>query len=173
MDHPATLASPRPWRAAALLAAGVATIELLLLVVIGLAWAANPFAGGETAVDEPRAAAAAAKPSASAAAAPTKAAAAASLPRSETSVIVFNGNGIPGAAGRAAGLVRSLDYLIAGTGNARRTDFRRSLVIYRPGYKGEALRLAQDLRVKRVAPLDGMSAAELEGAHVALIVGGP
>ena len=172
MDHPATLASPRPWRAAALLAAGVATIELLLLVVIGLAWAAKPFAAGATA-DEPRRAAAAAKPAASAPAAPAKEAAAASLPRSETSVIVFNGNGIPGAAGRAAGLVRSLDYLIAGTGNARRTDFRRSLVIYRPGYKGEALRLAADLRVKRVAPLDGMSAAELEGAHVALIVGGP
>ena len=171
MDHPATL-SPRPWRAAALLAAGVATIELLVLVVIGLAFVANPLAGGgEAPPEEPRAAAAAQQAPASAPAARATEAAP-SLPRSETSVIVFNGNGIPGAAGRAAGLVRSLDYLIAGTGNARRTDFRRSLVIYRPGYKGEALRLAQDLRVKRVAPLDGMRPAELEGAHVALIVGG-
>lgn len=95
----------------------------------------------------------------------------AKLARNETSVIVLNGNGIQGAADEAAGVVQSLHYLIAGTANAPRTDFPRSLVMYRPGYKGEALRLAKDVRLKRVVPLDGMRAAELQGAHVALILG--
>lgn len=95
----------------------------------------------------------------------------AKLARNETSVIVLNGNGIQGAADEAAGVVQSLHYLIAGTANAPRTDFPRSFVMYRPGYKGEALRLAKDVRLKRVVPLDGMRAAELQGAHVALILG--
>lgn len=95
----------------------------------------------------------------------------AKLARNETSVIVLNGNGIQGAADEAAGVVQSLHYLIAGTANAPRTDFARSLVMYRPGYKGEAMRLAKDVRLKRVVPLDGMRAAELQGAHVALILG--
>ena len=101
----------------------------------------------------------------------TSAPAVAKLARNETSVIILNGNGIPGAADEAAGVVQSLRYLIAGTGNAPRTDFARSLVMYRPGYKGEAMRLAKDVRVRRVVPLDGMRAAELQGAHVALILG--
>jgi len=44
-------------------------------------------------------------------------------------------------------------------------------VMYRPGYKGEAMRLAKDVRVRRVVPLDGMRTAELQGAHIALILG--
>ena len=95
----------------------------------------------------------------------------AKLARNETSIIVLNGNGIPGAADGAAGVVQSLHYLIAGTANAPRTDFARSLVMYRPGYKGEAMRLAKDVRVRRVVPLDGMRAAALQGAHIALILG--
>ena len=67
--------------------------------------------------------------------------------------------------------MQSLHYLIAGTANAPRTDFARSLVMYRPGYKGEAMRLAKDVRVRRVVPLDGMRAAALQGAHIALILG--
>jgi hypothetical protein len=44
--------------------------------------------------------------------------------------------------------------------------------MYRPGFEGEARRLARDLGIKRVAPLDGLRASELQGAHLALIVGG-
>jgi hypothetical protein len=43
--------------------------------------------------------------------------------------------------------------------------------MYRPGYRGEGLRLGRDLRVKIVGPLDGMTTRELLGAHVALVVG--
>ena len=63
-------------------------------------------------------------------------------------------------------------YLIAGTGNAPRTDFRRSLVMYRPGFEGEARRLARTSACGASSPLDGMRARELQGAHVALIIGG-
>ena len=177
MDHPVSLSSAPPWRAAALVAAGIATLELLVLVVVGLAFVAKPFtgeAGGTVWEPAPAAAPVAKKKKAAAAGRPVngEAEAAPALPRNETSVIVLNGNGIPGAAGKAASLVRSLEYLIAGTANAKRTDFPRSLVMFRPGYEAEARRLAQDLRVKRVVPLDGMRAADLEGAHVALILGG-
>jgi hypothetical protein len=44
--------------------------------------------------------------------------------------------------------------------------------MYRPAFEGEARRLAKDLRIKRVAPLDGMRASDLQGAHLALILGG-
>ena len=43
--------------------------------------------------------------------------------------------------------------------------------MYRPGYRGEALRLARDLRIRIVGPLDGIRTRELMGAHVALVVG--
>jgi hypothetical protein len=44
--------------------------------------------------------------------------------------------------------------------------------MYRSGYKGEAIRLGHDLHVRRVMPLDGMRAGDLQGAHIALIIGG-
>ena len=169
MDHPGSLTpSLAPWRAAALVAAAVATIELLLLVTIGLAFAAKPFADDAEQAVKTRGAAktsgAAALPGSPEPASPT-------LSRGETSVLVLNGNGLQGAAAVAAERVRVKGYLIAGTANAPRTDFRRSLVMYRPGYRGEAERLAKDLRGARVGPLDGLRAADLQGAHVALIVG--
>jgi hypothetical protein len=45
-------------------------------------------------------------------------------------------------------------------------------VMFRPGFKTEAQRLARDLGLKRVGPLDGVRARDLQGAHVALVVGG-
>jgi hypothetical protein len=43
--------------------------------------------------------------------------------------------------------------------------------MYRPGFAREAKRLGRDVGV-RVAPLDGMRIRDLQGAHVALVVGG-
>jgi hypothetical protein len=165
VEHPAPLDRPFAWRKTALVAAGIASLELLLLVLVGLAILTHRFdPAGATAAKR---AAGAGEPAGSAKARVP----AAKLPRSETSVIVLNGNGMPGAAGEAADLIRSLRYVIAGTENAPRTDFARSIVMFRPGYRGEAARLARDLRVRRVAPLDGLRAADLQGAQVALIVG--
>ncbi|HEV3408594.1 MAG TPA: LytR C-terminal domain-containing protein [Gaiellaceae bacterium] len=155
-----------PWRTAALVAAGVAAVELVLLVAVGLALAAEPFADdagravATRTANEPG-------PGPQGEREPTSP----TLSRGETSVLVLNGNGLQGAAATAAGRVRTHGYLIAGTGNAPRSDLRRSLVMYRPGYRREAERLAKDLGVRRVGPLDGVRAAALQGAHVAFVVG--
>lgn len=160
---------------AAIVAAAIAALELFVLVIVGISFATKLLSneagraasvGAEApAADEAASAGAGARAQAAGEAAPL-------LPRGDTSVLVLNGNGVRGAAAIAAEQVRGLRYLIAGTGNAPRTDFRRSLVMYRPGREGEAARLAQDLKVKRVAPLDGMRLRDLQGAHLAFIVGG-
>ena len=44
--------------------------------------------------------------------------------------------------------------------------------MFRRGYRPEAVRLAADLKVKIVGPLDGLRPRDMMGAHVALVVGG-
>jgi hypothetical protein len=92
------------------------------------------------------------------------------LDRGETSVIVLNGNGISGAAGETAARVRSLEYVVSGVGNAPRSDFP-TMVMYRGTHRREAQRLAKDLGLRLVGPLDGLHAQDLMGAHLAVIVG--
>ena len=86
-------------------------------------------------------------------------------------MLVLNGNGVAGAAASTGELVRGKGYVIAAVGNAARTDYRRSVVMYRPGYAPEAARFARDLRVKIVSPLDGLRLKDLMGAHVAVVIG--
>ena len=176
MDQPAQLSAPQPWRSAALVAATIAAVELFLLVVLGFAFGAKLFSRQVERVNAtasaPAAQAIVAETPVPRTEAPIEAAAPVILARNETSVIVLNGNGVSGAASVAADRVQRRGYIIAGTTNAPRTTFRRSLVMYRPGREAEARRLARDLKVKRVAPLDGIRIADLQGAHVALIIGG-
>jgi hypothetical protein len=178
VDHLTSLPREYPWRTTAIVAAGLAAFELVLLVMLTLAFLAKPLIGrggddgGATA--RPAASAPAAEAEGEAAAAATSTARPAARPalaREATSVIVLNGNGSAGAAGDKADLVRTRGYVITGTANAPRTDFARSVVMYRPGYRAEAVRLARDFNVTRVTPLDGLRPAELQGAHLALIVG--
>jgi LytR cell envelope-related transcriptional attenuator len=93
------------------------------------------------------------------------------LARAQTAVIVLNGNGRTGAAGTAADRVRQRGYLVANVGNAARSDYTRTLVMYRRGYAAEGARLAHDLHVHLVTPLDGMRPGALMGAHLVLVVG--
>jgi hypothetical protein len=44
--------------------------------------------------------------------------------------------------------------------------------MYRIGRRPEALRLARDLRIGLVSPLDGLRPRDLLGAQVAVVVGG-
>jgi hypothetical protein len=94
------------------------------------------------------------------------------LSRRDVSVLVLNGNGVSGAASSLAGELRGDHYLIAATGNASRTDFAHSVVMFRPKYEREAKRLARDIGVRRVTPLDGLRLRDLQGAHVAVVIGG-
>jgi len=94
------------------------------------------------------------------------------LPRGRTTVVVLNGNGIPGAAAVSADKAHSFHYVITATTNAPRTDFSRSVVMFRPGFKPAAQRLSKDMGVKHVSPLDGITKRDLQGAQLALIIGG-
>lgn len=174
MDHSSRLPAAQPWRSAAFIAATVAAVELLILLVAGIFLFGKFFAGEVDKARDPAAVARAAverQATAPAAGGSGRAGAKPLLDRRKTSVLVLNGNGVAGAAAAGADRVRSRHYLVAGTGNAPRTDFTHSVVMYRPGFKGEAQRLGHDLRIRRVTPLDGMRIRDLQGAHVALVVG--
>ncbi|MGH3132921.1 MAG: LytR C-terminal domain-containing protein [Gaiellaceae bacterium] len=173
MDHP--LAAPdalvRPWRLAAFVAGGIAAFELLLLLVIGGGALVHSvsnrleLAARDRVLTPPAAVKrkpAARKP------APTPVA---KIPRGRTVVLVLNGNGITGAAASAASRVRSRGYRIGSVGNAPRSDFARSLVMFKPGYAGEGRRLARDLGVKQVGPLDGMRVRALGRSQLVFVLG--
>ncbi len=176
MDHPLRLdrveLAVRPWRTAAVVVAAVAAVELVLLIVLGGALLAKP---------EPAASAAArkavsgatAKPAAKPKPLPTRAtkAAPAQLPRRKVRVVVLNGNGRNGAAAAAASRVSGEGYRLGLVGNAPNHEYARSLVMYRRGFEGEGRRLARDLGIRLVGPLDGMRPAQLHGAHAVLILG--
>ena len=158
MDHP--LPSANRWRARALVLAAVAAVELVVLVIIAAVVVGRMLVGGvETAARERVLTPVKPKP------APQQL-----LERNETSVIVLNGNGVSGAAGTTAAKVKSLEYVVSAVGNAPRSDFR-TMVMYRGKHRREAQRLAKELRVKLVGPLDGLRAKDLMGAHLAVIVG--
>ena len=180
MDHVYTRQTvDTPWRTAAIVAAAVAAVELFILLLVGVVFGAKLLTdqaekaivtattGAKTAATPPPVTETEAKK-----ATKTKSTPVAELPRKRTSIIVLNGNGLPGAAAVSADRLQRFHYIIAATGNAPRTDFRRSLVMYRKGYEGEAIRLAHDLHIRRVTPLDGLKLRDLQGAHLALIIGG-
>ncbi|HUH14573.1 MAG TPA: LytR C-terminal domain-containing protein [Gaiellaceae bacterium] len=155
-----------PWRTATLVASAVAAVELVALVGLGVVVLAKP-------VSEHVRQAAEAQVLAPVAPKPSRAPAAGepTLTRAETSVIVLNGNGRAGAAAQSAAAVRRFGYTIGTVGNAPAGDVSRTVVMYREGHRAEAARLAADLDVKIVGPLDGLKPADLLGAHVALVLG--
>jgi len=164
----------RPWRTAAFVLAAVAAVELLVLVVVGGALLAKPSTGTATKPTSKKAAVAK-----TAAAAPKKVThvvkktppPAAHIARGKVKVLVLNGNGRQGAAAAAAARVSHRGYRIGGVANAPRSDFTRSLVMYRRGFEGEGRRLARDLGIGIVGPLDGLRTSQLAGAHAVVVVG--
>jgi hypothetical protein len=160
VEHALPNPSRYPWRTIAVVAAGIATVELVALVLTATALIAKPVA------KEARAAARRhSSPAANAQARPM-------LARRLVSVTVLNGNGIAGAAAATASRVRARGYKIRKVGNAPRSGYGRSVVMYRAGYRPEALRLARDLRIALVSPLDGLRARDLAHAKLAIVVGG-
>jgi hypothetical protein len=172
VDHP--LAAPdaliRPWRTAAYVAGGIAMVELLLLLVIGGGALLGAISDRVQLAATEHALAPVAPPKPAAKRKPDPVPAA-KRPRSRTVVLVLNGNGRAGAAASAAARVRGRGYKIGAVGNAPRSNFARSLVMFRPGFVGEGHRLARDLRVGLVGPLDGMRIRDLGRAHAVFILG--
>jgi len=179
MDHPVEYEPLQPWRIAAMVATGIAAVELFILLLIGFLVGARAFSDKtETATiaaikrEVPQAAQTQASEQQKPADASQKKEAPKVLPRWRTSVVILNGNGIPGAAAVNADKAHSLHYVITATGNAPSTGFARSMVMFRPGLKTAAQRLAKDMGVKAVTPLDGITKSDLQCAQLALIIGG-
>jgi LytR cell envelope-related transcriptional attenuator len=176
VDHPIRLdraeLAVRPWRTATLVVAGIAALELVLLVMIGGALLAKPGHPARNAAPAKAKAVSTTHASRKAPVKATKAVPAAELPRRKVTVLVLNGNGRQGAAAAAASRVQHRGYRIGLVANAPSHDYATSLVMYRPGFQGEARRLARDLGVKVVSPLDGVRPGQLHGAQAVLILGG-
>lgn len=170
MDHPLPHVDRlvRPWRTATLVAGAIAGLELLLLIVVGGALLARPDADGprRTAAPPQQASAARASPKPAAKQVGTP-----SLGRRKVAVLVLNGNGVQGAAASEAARVQRRGYRIRAVANAPRRDFVRSVVMYRAGFAPEAHRLARDLGIRMVGPLDGIRSGQLRGAHAVVVVG--
>jgi hypothetical protein len=85
----------------------------------------------------------------------------------EIQVDVYNGTGAGNAAASMANRVAGLAYQIGKVGNAKRTDYRKTLVYYPPGGQGIAARLGREL---------GIGTAALPGGEnpnrLVVIVGG-
>jgi hypothetical protein len=162
VEHALSTPPHHPWRTIAVVAAGVATLELLGLVIAGTALLARPIAhhARDRAV------------TAATAASHVKAPVFPLLRRRRTSVTVLNGNGLAGAAAAEASRVRARGYRVGKVGNAPHMGYGRSVVMYRPGRRREAVRLASDLGIARVSPLDGLRLRDLHAAKLALVVGG-
>jgi hypothetical protein len=169
VDHAQQLPRGFPWRAAALVTATIAAVELVALIAGGTALLARPVHH------------AAPKPGRTTASAATRpvmhvpaAAKVPSLPlrpRSRVAVLVLNGNGVQGAAGSEAAHLHGLGYRIGGAQNAVRHDYARSMVMYAPGYGKEARRLSRDTGVRMVAPADGLTPSVLRASPLVLLLG--
>ncbi len=162
----------RPWRTATVVASLVAAVELVLLVGAAVILLAKPLAH---AVQRHAESAALAPASSSTKPAPVRhhhvKLAPPKISRQKTHVFVFNGNGQQGAASTAASRLISLGYRVPGTANAKRQNYANTVVMYRRGFASEGMRLAHDMHVKVVGPLDGVSTSALQGAQLAVVLG--
>ena len=173
MDAP--LSAPdaliRPWRTATLVASLVAAVELVLLLGAGFLLLAKPLAHAMQKHATATAFAPAKKHTVTPVVRKQAPIALPKLLRSQTGVFVFNGNGRSGAASSEAAKLSNLNYLVPGTGNAKRQDYATTVVMFKEGFQAEGARLARDLHVKVVGPLDGLAPSALRGAQLAIVLG--
>ena len=160
MEHVHPLDRPFPWRAAALVAGVVALAELTALIAL---------AGVRLLHVHPPPTTTPARTS------PVRShvntpAVRALRPRSRVSVLVLNGNGVSGAAGTEATQLLARGYRHALAADAPST-YARSVVLYRPGWQREAQRLAHDVGIRAVTPLDVRLPRPDRGDQVVLILG--
>jgi LytR cell envelope-related transcriptional attenuator len=172
VEHAEHLPRAFPWRTATVVVGTVAAIELVALIGIGATHVASSLRADARATTPSTRAVAAVQPVRRHV---VKVAALPSRPlraRASLSVLVLNGNGVNGAAGREAVSLQTLGYGSSRSQDAPRHDYARSMVLYRPGFTKEARRLAHDAGVRLVAPVDGMTKAQLKGSPLVVVLGG-
>ena len=150
MEQVQPLSRPFPWRLATLVASAVA-----LAILAGLVLTHRPV--------QPR-------PVSDTGRVPTREAVTPLRPRSRLSVLVLNGNGIPGAAASTAEIVRARGYPVTATADAP-TNYPRSVVMYKHGFTREAERLGRDLNLKTHRLLDPLAVPGGTRAQLVVIVG--
>ena len=158
MEISAPAVRPRQWRAATLVVCGIAAFQLLLLLII--------FGGVFSRTSTANAKSPAAKNQRIGRAEPKHP----RLARTQTKVLVLNGNGITGAAAAESDSLLARGYKVTATGNTAHT-YGQSVVLYRPGRLPEANRLAADEGIPLVGPLDGITTRQLHGAHLVIVLG--
>ena len=175
MDRAASLSDAFPWRAATLVAVGVALLELVGLLAVGALLVARHTTMRATAASR-HVVQHHTAPARHVAAIPAKDRFEA-VPltplraRTQVPVLVLNGNGVAGAAHAEAARLQALGYRIRGAANAPRHAYSRSMVMYVPGYVREARRLSRDIGIRLVAPVDGLTPAALRTARLVVLLG--
>jgi len=173
---------PFPWRTATLVATAVAGVELIGLITIGAfhySHALRPASAASQAVLAPtHAHHAAAKPKVHRKVVPVPkkdrfgyVSTHALRPRSQVPVLVLNANGVQGAAHTEAARLQALGYPIGGAANAPSHHYAQSMVMYLPGFRAEAQRLAHESSIRLVAPVDGLTPATLSGSRLVVLLG--
>jgi LytR cell envelope-related transcriptional attenuator len=161
----------RPWRLATLAASLIAAVELVALILLAFLLLAKPLSRAI----QNHANAAVLPPAHTKHAAPKllkpPPVGKAKLSRHSTGVLVLNGNGHAGAAHSEASKLQSLGYRVRGASNAKRSDYATTVVMFRSGYAAEGHRLARDLHVSVVGPLDGLTPAALHGGQLVVVLG--
>src|SRR5215470_10290537 len=119
------------WKTATIVVTVIAALEFVALAGAAVAILGNPLAGhigtASAKAGPARAHVLRTKPL------PTKP----TLTRSQTRVMVLNGNGRAGAAAGTASRLRVFGYRIGKVGNAMSMGYARSIVMYRPGFAAE------------------------------------
>ncbi len=170
MDHSLATSIELPaqsWRRLSFTLGAIAVLEAVVILVAGIVLVAKPFAHHlrDAAIKQSTPSLDKTKTG------PDSPAGKAKLTHRQTVVMVLNGNGRSGAAAAAAGRLRHIGYRIGTVGNARRADYPKSVIMYKRGYRPEAIRLAREMRVRIVGPLDGIRPKAMGRADVAYVVG--
>lgn len=169
MEYAEPFSRPFPWRAATLIAGGLAAVEFVVLIVVGAFLLARPI--HHNAAKGTTTPATVAHTRVAAHIQHVRVSTHALLPRRRLSVLVLNGNGVAGAAGRMAAQLQGLGYRIGGKRNAQRHTYARSIVMYVPSYAREAQRLARDTGIRLVTPVDGLTPRMLRGVKLVVLLG--
>ncbi|HZQ88506.1 MAG TPA: LytR C-terminal domain-containing protein [Gaiellaceae bacterium] len=171
---------PFPWRTATLVATAIAGAELIGLFFVCAFVLAHPFGHHAKQARVSTVAKAADHQAAPArhrhvvpvpAKDRVKVKAHALRPRSQVRVLVLNANGVPGAAHVESARLQGLGYVIGGAANAPSHHYSRSMVMFVPGYLKEARRLAHEMKIKLVAPVDGLTPRALSGSRLVVLLG--
>ncbi|HET9186229.1 MAG TPA: LytR C-terminal domain-containing protein [Solirubrobacterales bacterium] len=131
----------------------VALFAVLLLVVGGGAYAilGGSDSGGASGSDNGKQAAARIKPS-------------------EIEVTVLNGTAVPGLASTFGEKIEGKGFTLGAVTNSS-ASFADSVVMFKRGHKAEARRVAAQLQIAELRPMNGEVASVSAGADVAVIVG--